>query len=141
MTSKCDLDLYHRVMGIVHDTPTHHDKHFDQFIWKCNNDFWSYSSDKVGRTDMHSKVANCGNYVSLTTSRLNKKGFKLENYSVGNRKQVLLILMLPFDLDIVIYFAKRFWLKQYLGKKRSSNLKITLWVIWSIDWQSLSTFC
>ena len=50
LTSKCDLDLCHRVMGLVRDTPTHHYKHFDQVIWKCNNNFWSYSPDKVGRT-------------------------------------------------------------------------------------------
>ena len=49
LTSKCDLDLWHRVMGLVCDTPSHHYKHFDQVIWKCNNNFWSYSSD--GRTD------------------------------------------------------------------------------------------
>ena len=50
LTSKCDLDLWHRVMGLVRDTPTHDYKHFDQVIWKFNNNFRSYSPDKVGRT-------------------------------------------------------------------------------------------
>ena len=43
---------------------------FEKVIWKCNNNFWSYSPDKVGRTDArphgHTKVANCGDYVSFT---------------------------------------------------------------------------
>ena len=51
--SHCDLDLWHRVMGLVRDTPTHHYKHFDQVIWKCYNNFWSYSPDKLGRTHAH----------------------------------------------------------------------------------------
>ena len=62
-------------MGLVRDTPTHHDEHFYQVIWKYNNDFWSYSPDKVGRTDVRMDaltdaytVANGGDYLPASFS-------------------------------------------------------------------------
>jgi hypothetical protein len=46
LTSKCDLDLWHRVMGLVHDTPTQHGEHFHKVSWRYNNNLWSYGTDK-----------------------------------------------------------------------------------------------
>ena len=37
LTSKCDLDLWHRVMGLIRDTPTHDTEQFDKVLWRYNN--------------------------------------------------------------------------------------------------------
>ena len=51
LISMHDLDLWHRVMGLVRDTPTQPAKHFYQVIWKYNNNLRSYSPGNVGWTD------------------------------------------------------------------------------------------
>ena len=46
LTSKYDLDLWHRVMGLIRDKPTHDTEQFDKVLWKYNNNFSSYGPDK-----------------------------------------------------------------------------------------------
>ena len=45
-TSNCDLDLWQRVMGLIHDTPTHDTEQFDKVLWSYNNYLSSYGPDK-----------------------------------------------------------------------------------------------
>ena len=46
LTSKCDLDLWHRAMGLIRDTPTHDTEQFDKVLWSYNNYLSSYGPDK-----------------------------------------------------------------------------------------------
>ena len=41
---------------------------FDKVIWKCNNDLWSYSLDKVGRT--HGRTHTCTLVHALKSCKL-----------------------------------------------------------------------
>ena len=46
LTSKRDLDLWHRVTGLIRDTPTHDTEQFDKVLWSYNNYLASYGPDK-----------------------------------------------------------------------------------------------
>ena len=59
LTSTYHLDLWHRVMGYVSDIPTRHVKYFDQVIWKCYNNFWTYGSDKAKITCFFNLTSKC----------------------------------------------------------------------------------
>ena len=47
LTSMCDLDLWHRIMGLIRDTPTYDTGHFHKVLWRYNNNIPSYGPDKL----------------------------------------------------------------------------------------------
>ena len=63
------------VMGLVRDMPTHHYKHFVQVIWKSNNNFRSYSTDKSDghrHACTHERIQKL--QIVVTMSRLPQAG-------------------------------------------------------------------
>ena len=89
LTSKCDLDLWHRATGLIRDTPTHDTEQFDKVLWRYNNNLSSYGPDKVGRT--HGRTdgctdartdtkKNCGDYVSRNRKRARQKFWETWNF-------------------------------------------------------------
>ena len=59
LTSKCDLDLWHRVMGLIRDTPTHDTEQFDKVLWRYNNYLSSYGPDKPKNAHFWPLTSKC----------------------------------------------------------------------------------
>ena len=59
LNSKCDLDLWLRVMGLVCDMPTQHGEHFHKVSWRHNNNLWSYGPDKAQITHFWPLTSKC----------------------------------------------------------------------------------
>ena len=47
VTSKSDLELRHKVRGLVCDMPTYQSEHFYHVSWRYNNNLWSHGPDKI----------------------------------------------------------------------------------------------
>ena len=60
LISKCDIDLRHRAMGLIRDTPTHDNEQFDKVLWRYNNNFSSYGPDKPENAHFWPLTSMCG---------------------------------------------------------------------------------